>query len=129
MADDSHYNSALAASELVSILRPEEKEKEFAKSIREIENQIPLIPNERQKKKVQLLLEKTYFLWMKNDVLLAEDAKPAQKINFYEQSIKNYFTFVDKYKGSSFAKAAEKNYLLALDKLKKLKENGQEQKN
>jgi outer membrane protein assembly factor BamD len=129
IAEDSHFKTVLAASELVSTIKPEEKAKEFPKAVRDIEAQLPLIANEKQKKKAQKLLEKTFLQWMKNDVFLAEDAKPAQKINLYEQSVKNYYTFVDKYKGSSYAKAAEKNFLQASDKLKKLKENGQEQKN
>jgi hypothetical protein len=109
----------------MNTVRLDEKPREYPKAIREIETQIPLIANEKQKKKAQQILEKTYLQWMKNDVLLAEEAKPEQKINLYEQSIKNYYTFVDKYKGSSYVKAAEKNFLQASDKLKKLKENGQ----
>jgi outer membrane protein assembly factor BamD len=129
IAEDSHFNTVMGASELMNTVRLDEKPREYPKAIREIETQIPLIANEKQKKKAQQILEKTYLQWMKNDVLLAEEAKPEQKINLYEQSIKNYYTFVDKYKGSSYVKAAEKNFLQASDKLKKLKENGQKQTN
>src|SRR5690606_15403736 len=102
---------------------------ELQNAIQEIEAQRMLIPDEKDRKKAEDLLEKSYFSLLKNSLLQAEDAKTVHKAMLYEQSIKNYYTFVDKYKESRYMKNAEKAFFYASDKLKKLKGYGQEQKN
>jgi len=129
IAESSHYKSSKAAFDFAMVTKPDDKDREFHSAIRETESQLPLIVDEKQKKKAQALLEKAYFQLIKNAVLLAEDAKPNQKVKLLEESVKNYYTFVDKFKGGKYAKTAEKTFLSASDKLKKIKANGQEQKN
>lgn len=129
MADASHWKAALGAYEYAASSRSEEKGKALQAAIQEIQGQQMLMTDEKEKIKSGKLLERSYYNLLKHSLTQAEDAKLGHKTALYEQSIKNYYTFVDKFKDGKYAKNAEKAFLLASDKLKKLKENGQEQKN
>jgi outer membrane protein assembly factor BamD len=129
LADNSHYNAVNAAFNYAKGVKPDERAKEYESVIREIESQLPLIKNEKQQKKIQKDLQRAYYMVIKSNLVYTEDASDSQKEKLLDQSIKTYYTFVDKFKSGPFVKKAEKAYITASDKLKKIKENGQEQKN
>ncbi len=129
LADNSHFNAVKAAFQYAKGVRPDERAKEYESTIAEINNQEPFITGEKQKAKIQKLFQKAYYLSIKSDLIYTEEVSNAQKEKLLNQSIKTYYTFVDKFKGGVYAKRAESAFLKASDKLKKLKENGQEQKN
>ena len=61
------------------------------------------------------------FLILKSNFLFASNSINSKKIVRFEESIKSYYTFVDSFKNSKFAKEAESFYLSSLKELEKLK--------
>ena len=65
--------------------------------------------------------EEVLFLILKSNFLFASNSINSKKIVRFEESIKSYYTFVDSFKNSKFAKEAESFYLSSLKELEKLK--------
>ena len=65
--------------------------------------------------------EEVLFLILKSNFLFAPNSINSKKIVRFEESIKSYYTFVDSFKNSKFAKEAESFYLSSLKELEKLK--------
>ena len=132
---NAHFYAAEAAYERVFSYGLHEREKQFALAIKECNAQLPLINDPDQVKKCNELLEKSYFGLIKNNFELAEEqadtsgvARDIKKAEFFDRTVKSYYTFVDKYKDGKLYKEAEKLFTLASDNLTKLKRNGQKQK-
>ncbi len=65
--------------------------------------------------------EEVLFLILKSNFLFASNSIDSKKLVRFEESIKSYYTFVDSFKNSKFAKEAEGFYLSSLKELEKLK--------
>jgi outer membrane protein assembly factor BamD (BamD/ComL family) len=129
IAEESHFNAVNAAFQYAKGSKPDERAKEYESVIAEINNQLPFIIGEKQQSKIQKDLQKAYYMAIKSNLLYTEEVSDSQKEKLLNQSIKTYYTFVDKFKDGPYNKKAESAFLQASEKLKKLKENGQEQKN
>ena len=129
IAEESHFNAVNAAFQYAKGSKPDERAKEYESVIAEINNQLPFVIGEKQQSKIQKDLQKAYYMAIKSNLLYTEEVSDAQKEKLLNQSIKTYYTFVDKFKDGPYNKKAESAFLQASEKLKKLKENGQEQKN
>jgi outer membrane protein assembly factor BamD (BamD/ComL family) len=132
----AHYLSTDAAYERVFSYVPSEREKMFQLAIKECNTQLPFIKDPDQAKKCNETIEKCYFGIIKNNFDLGEEAsdtnavrRDIKKADFFDQTVKSYYNFVDKYKDGKLFKEAEKLYALASDNLTKLKRDGQKQKN
>ena len=132
---EAHFNSTEAAYEKVFSFVPEEREKQFLIAIKECNTQLPFIKDPDQIKKCNRTIERCYFGIVKNYYDLAEEQadtnavrREARSADFFDKTIKSYYTFVDKYRDSKYYKEAEKLFTLSTDKLAKLKQNGQKQK-
>jgi hypothetical protein len=131
----AHYLSTEAAYERVFAYVPTEREKQFLLAIKECNAQLPLIKDADQIKKCNVTIEKCYYGIVKNNFDLAEEQadtnavrRDAKKADFFDRTVKSYYTFVDKYKDGKYFREAEKLYTLATDNLTKLKRDGQKQK-
>ena len=132
---NAHFFAAEAAYDRVFSYGLQDREKQFALAIKECNAQLPLINDPDQVKKCNELLEKSYFGLIKNNYDLAEEqtdtngvTRDIKKADFFDRTVKSYYTFVDKYKDGKLYKEAEKLFTLASDNLTKLKRNGQKQK-
>jgi outer membrane protein assembly factor BamD len=65
--------------------------------------------------------EEILFLILKSNFLYASNSVDSKKIERFEESIKSYYSFVDSFKNSKFAREAESFYLSSLKELEKLK--------
>ena len=65
--------------------------------------------------------EEVLFLILKSNFLFASNSINSKKLVRFEESIKSYYTFVDSFKNSKFAKEAESFYLASLKELEKIK--------
>ena len=65
--------------------------------------------------------EEILFLILKSNYLYASNSVDSKKIERFEETIKSYYTFVDSYKNSKFARESESFYLSSLKELEKLK--------
>lgn len=65
--------------------------------------------------------EEILFLILKSNYLYASNSVESKKIERFEETIKSYYTFVDSYKNSKFARESESFYLSSLKELEKLK--------
>ena len=65
--------------------------------------------------------EEILYLILKSNYLYASNSIDSKKIERFEETIKSYYTFVDSYKSSKFAKESESFYLSSLKELEKLK--------
>ena len=65
--------------------------------------------------------EQVLFLILKSNFLFASNSIYSKKLARFEESIKSYYTFVDSFKNSKFAKEAESFYLSSIKELEKLK--------
>lgn len=133
---NAHYMATEAAYERVFSFVPTEREKQFMLAIKECNTQLPFIKDADQIKKCNETIEKCYYGIIKNNFDLAEEQsdtnavrRVAKKADYYDQTVKSYYNFVDKYKNGKFFREAEKLYALASDNLTKLKRDGQKQKN
>ena len=133
---EAHYKAVDAAYERVFLYVPQEREKQFLITIKECNMQLPLIKDPDQVKKCNEIIEKCYFGIVKNYYELAEEQsdtnamrRDAKKVDFFDKTVKSYYTFVDKYKDGKLYREAEKLFTLASDNLTKLKRDGQKQKN
>ena len=133
---DAHYLATEAAYEKVFLYVPQEREKQFLLAIKECNTQLPFIKNPDQIKKCNETIQKCYFGIVKNNYELAEEQadtnavrRDAKKADFFDKTVKSYYTFVDKYKDGKYYREAEKLFTLASDNLTKLKRDGQKQKN
>ena len=131
----AHFSATEAAYEKVFMYIPEEREKQFLLAIKECNTQLPQITDPDEIRKCNLTIERCYYGIVKNYFDLAEEQadtnivkRDIKKASFLEKSIKSYYTFVDKYKDSRYYKDAEKLFTLGSEKLEKLKQYGQKQK-
>ncbi|HEY0261814.1 MAG TPA: outer membrane protein assembly factor BamD [Chitinophagales bacterium] len=129
MAKASHLKSAQGAYKFAQEQHLDIRPRELQNAIQEIMAQQAIITDEKEKVKAAKMLEKAHYNLFRSALLKAEESAPEQQVKLLEESIKNYYTFVDSYKSSKYIKSAEKMYFTASDKLNKLKKNGQEQKN
>lgn len=132
---EAHFNSTVASYERVYAYGLADREKQFLLAIKECNNQLPFISDPEQQKKCTETIEKCYVGIIKNNFDLAEEqsdtntaSRNAKKLDYYDRTVKSYYNFVDKYKGSKFSKEAEKLFALASENLNKLQKNGQKQK-
>jgi outer membrane protein assembly factor BamD len=132
---NAHYMATEAAYERVFSYVPTEREKQFMLAIKECNTQLPFIKDADQIKKCNETIEKCYYGIIKNNFDLAEEQsdtnavrRAIKKADYYDQTVKSYYNFVDKYKNGKLFKEAEKLYALASDNLTKLKRDGQKQK-
>lgn len=132
---NAHYLSTDAAYERVFAYGQMEREKQFLLAIKECNNQLPYIKDPDQIKKCNETIEKCYYGIVKNNFELAEEQadtnavrRDAKKADFFDRTVKSYYTFVDKYKDGKYFREAEKLYTQATDNLTKLKRDGQKQK-
>ena len=65
--------------------------------------------------------EEILYLILKSNYLYASNSIDSKKIERFEETIKSYYTFVDSYKSSKFARESESFYLSSLKELEKLK--------
>ena len=65
--------------------------------------------------------EEILYLILKSNYLYASNSIDSKKIERFEETIKSYYTFVDYYKSSKFARESESFYLSTLKELEKLK--------
>lgn len=128
----AHYYATEAAYEKAFAYIPEDRERQFVLAIKECDAQLPYIKDPAQIKKVNETLEKCYFGIVKNNFELAEEQadtnavkREIKKRDYFDKTVKSYYTFVDKYKDGKYIKEAEKLYALATDKLGKIKTDGQ----
>ena len=64
--------------------------------------------------------EEVLFLILKSNFLFASNSVNSKKIMRFEESIKSYYTFVDSFKNSKFAKEAEA-FIYQCERIRKLK--------
>ncbi|MCW3124948.1 MAG: hypothetical protein JWO03_606 [Bacteroidetes bacterium] len=129
---DAHYYATEAAYEKAFAYIQEDREKHFVAAIKECNAQLPYIKDPDQIKKVNETIEKCYLGIVKNNFELAEEQadtnavkRELKKRDYFDKTVKSYYTFVDKYKDGKYFKEAEKLYALATDKLAKIKTDGQ----
>ncbi|HWB63010.1 MAG TPA: hypothetical protein VG603_05830, partial [Chitinophagales bacterium] len=58
---------------------------------------------------------------IKNNFAVSENQKTEKKLPWLEETVKSYYTFVDKYPKSRYLKEAEKTFNLATELINKLK--------
>lgn len=127
LADVDNYTAnaktgiVLAAFEWGDVGPLADREKYFNIALKEAETYIPLIEYKKDADKCSEWIEKAYFLIVKNNLLLSENVKQAEKQAQLEHTIKTYYTFVDKYGKGIYAKQAEKLFEDASARLEKIK--------
>lgn len=125
LSNASHFKAMKAAFKNAELVKPEQRSQECFVAIQQIQKQLTQITNQKEINKANIMMEKVHIIWFKNELLLAKEATDkASRKKYLEQSIKTYYTFVDKFKDSKYAPRAEKEFLKATDQLKKLNENG-----
>jgi len=125
LANASHFKSMKAAFKNAELTKPELRSQECFVAIQQIQKQLTQITDEKEVKKANQMMEKVHIIWFKNELLLAKEATDkANQKKYLEQSIKTYYTFVDKFKDSKYAPRAEKEFLKASEQLKKINDNG-----
>jgi outer membrane protein assembly factor BamD len=132
---DAHYQAAISAYQWAEYASTTDREKQYLYSINESEEQAPLIIDAKRQAKCKDLIERAHVDIVRLNCDLAaaqydtsQVLQNERKLDFYNHAIQNYYTFVDKYKGSRYAREAEKLYTLATNNISKLKQNGQKQK-
>lgn len=128
-ADVSHFQTVKGSFEWAETGPLTEREKLFRVAINEAKAQEPFLLNEKEKREATSLIEKSYFLMIKNNFLLAELTKDRQRMRALDQTVKTYYTFVDLFPKSRYIKEAERIFQNTQAQLTKQKTNGQEQKN
>lgn len=111
----------IAAFEWAEVGPLADREKYFNLALKEAETYIPQIEDKNEAQKCTDWIEKAYFLIFKNNLLLSENVKQAEKQAQLEHTIKTYYTFVDKYGKGKYAKQAEKLFEEASVRLEKIK--------
>jgi outer membrane protein assembly factor BamD len=97
-----------------------ERERLFKIALKEAELNIPLIEDKDQAEKCTEWIEKGYFLIVKNNLLLSENVKQAEKEKQLKHTIETYYTFAEKYGKGKYAKQAEKLFDQANERLNKI---------
>lgn len=120
----SHYLAVKSAFEWAEICPLAEREKNFNIAFREVNVHKEFITNEKEKKELAQWVEKGHYQIVKNYFLLSEEKVDAPKIQMLEKTIKTYYTFVDLFPNSRFAKEAEQIFKKSTEQLQKLKQNG-----
>lgn len=82
------------------------------------------LTNADNKKNTEQILEQVAFLKVKTNYAKAIGAKKELKEKSYNEAIKSYYNFIDKYQSSKFAHEAERMFEASTNYLKKLKQNG-----
>ncbi|MFN8308350.1 MAG: outer membrane protein assembly factor BamD [Chitinophagales bacterium] len=134
-ATDAHFKAVTSAYEHAEASFPWEKEGYFNLAIKEAERQKEFIADPKSQKKVQQIIEKSYYGIVRNNFEQAEEfdtdslRKVTKKIELYDRTVKSYYNFVDKYKDSRYIREAERLYTTSTEKIAKFKNDGQKQKN
>lgn len=123
-AAQSHFESVQSAFEWAEIAPAEDKEKYFRVFFNEIAAQQSQITDKKELEQLVKWNEKAYFLIVKNNFLISEDKKSKDKLPSLEQTVKTYYTFVDRFPNSRFMKEAERIFNNSTELIKKLKSNG-----
>lgn len=127
----AHYKSVLAAFDHAEVMAPNEREKYFGLAIKEASQQLAFITEPKQIKACNDIIEKSYFSIIKNNFQMAEEfdtdsmKRVTQKVALFDQTVKSYYIFVDKFKNSKYSKEAEKLFALATENISKYNKNGQ----
>jgi outer membrane protein assembly factor BamD len=122
--EQAHYMAVISAFEWAEIGPIQDRETYFNIFFNEAKNHLPFITDKRQTAEINQLVEKGYFLIVKNNYGLSEEQKSIHKLQPLEQTVKTYYNFVDKFPKSRYSKEAEKIFNNATEQLKKLKSNG-----
>ncbi len=120
----SHFMAAKSAFEWAEVGPLTERERLFKVAVNEVKVQNPFLSTDKEKRELDKLSEKAYFLTIKNNFLISELTKNGQKLAALEQTVKTYYTFVDLFPKSKFINEAEKIFQNSTELLKKLKSNG-----
>lgn len=123
-AAQSHFESVQSAYEWAEISPAEDREKYFRVFFNELAAQQPLITDKKELDQLVRWNEKAYFLIVKNNFLISEDKKSKDKLPSLEQTVKTYYTFVDRFPNSRYMKEAERIFNNSTELIKKLKANG-----
>ena len=123
-AAQSHFESVQSAFEWAEIAPPEDKEKYFRVFFNELAAQQTQITDKKELEQLVKWNEKAYFLIVKNNFLISEDKKSKDKLPSLEQTVKTYYTFVDRFPNSRYIKEAERIFNNSTELIKKLKSNG-----
>ncbi len=121
---ESHYYAAKAAFDWAQSGPLLEREKLFSTAFNEVKSQLPFITEEKRLEELNSYAEKGHFLIVKTYFQLSEEKKEKQKLSALEQTVKTYYTFVDKFPQSKFIKEAEKIFNITTEQIKKFKSNG-----
>jgi len=120
----SHFLAVQSAFEWAEIAPLAEREKNFRIFFNEAKMQLPYITEKKQIDEVNRMIEKGYFLIVKNNFAISEEKKSNSRLPYLEQTIKTYYTFVDQFPKSRYAKEAERIFNNSTELIKKLKANG-----
>ena len=123
-AAQSHFESVQSAFEWAEIAPAEDKEKYFRVFFNELAAQQSQITDKKELEQLVKWNEKAYFLIVKNNFLISEDKKSKDKLPSLEQTVKTYYTFVDRFPNSRYIKEAERIFNNSTELIKKLKSNG-----
>ncbi len=122
---NAHYLAPLSAFDWAEVCPLEDRENSFNIFFREAKDNLPAITDKQENNQITQLIEKGYFLIVKSNFQASEERKKGDKVPFLEETVKTYYTFVDKYPKSRFSKEAEKMFNISTEQLKKFKSNGQ----
>ncbi len=123
-AAQSHFESVQSAYEWAEVSPPEEREKHFRVFFNELAAQQSLITDKKELEQLVKWNERAYFLIVKNNFLMSEDKKSKDKLPTLEQTVKTYYTFVDRFPNSRYMKEAERIFNNSNEQIKKLKSHG-----
>lgn len=120
----SHFLAVQAAYDWAEIAPLEDRERCFNIFFNEAKVQLPLLADKNEIETVNHWVEKGHFLVVKNNFLISEEKKSKEKLPWLEQTVKTYYTFVDRFPQSRFGKEAERIFNNSNELIKKLKSNG-----
>lgn len=120
----SHYLAAKSAYEAAESVGIAYREPYYNTFFGEAATQRPYITDTKQLREIDALVEKAYFLTVKDNYQVSEERRIAQKKQLLELAIKNYYTFVDKYPKSRYSKQVERIFNDATKQLEKIKTDG-----
>ncbi len=120
----AHFMAAKSAFEWAEVGPLSDRERLFKVAVNEVKVQTPFLSTDKEKRELEKLSEKAYFLTIKNNFLISELTKNGQKLTALEQTVKTYYTFVDLFPKSKYMNEAERIFQNSTELLKKLKSNG-----
>ncbi len=120
----SHFMAVHAAFEWAEIAPLEDRERCLNIAFSEAKAQLPSLVDKKETETVNKWVEKGHFLVVKNNYLISEEKKSKDKLPWLQQTVKTYYTFVDRFPQSRYGKEAERIFNHSNEQIKKLKSNG-----